>query len=120
MINSRNKGKVGERELAKILSEMFGVECRRGQQYSGVEGRDVIGLPGVHIECKRVERLNIMNAIEQAKRDAAFDHVPAVFHRSDRKPWLVTVALDDLLAFVVKCAAAKAKGDLQAFEEGGK
>ena len=35
MTNSRAKGKAGERELAKKLRE-FGVDARRGQQYSGV------------------------------------------------------------------------------------
>lgn len=95
-INSRNKGKVGERELAKILSEMFGVECRRGQQYSGVEGRDVIGLPGVHIECKRVEKLNLRTAMEQAIKDASKDDAPVVCHRQNNQPWLVTVRLEDL------------------------
>ena len=52
MTNSRAKGKAGERELAKKLRE-FGVDARRGQQYSGANGdADVVGLQGVHIECK--------------------------------------------------------------------
>ena len=39
-INSRAKGAKGERELAKILKE-YGYNCRRGQQYSGLEGEDI-------------------------------------------------------------------------------
>lgn len=97
-VNGRNKGKVGERELAKELSSIFGVECRRGQQFSGIDGRDVVGLEGIHIECKRVEKLNIYEATEQARRDAK-DSIPAVFHRRNGKPWLVTVELSDLLRF---------------------
>ena len=59
MTNSRRKGADGERELAKKLKE-YGYDTRRGQQYSGANGdADVVGLPGIHIECKRVERLNI-------------------------------------------------------------
>ena len=59
-MNSNNKGKNGERELATILRE-YGYDSRRGQQYCGSNGdADVVGLPGVHIECKRVERLNTM------------------------------------------------------------
>ena len=66
-MNSNNKGKNGERELATILRE-YGYDSRRGQQYCGSNGdADVVGLPGVHIECKRVERLNIYDAIEQSK-----------------------------------------------------
>ena len=59
MVDSRNKGKVGERELAKKLRE-YGFEARRGQQYCGADGSaDVVGLEGVHIECKRTERLSL-------------------------------------------------------------
>lgn len=95
MINSRSKGARGERELARVLKE-HGYECRRGQQYCGASGdADVIGLPGVHIECKRVERLNLMDAIAQAVRDARKGLLPAVFHRRDRCEWLVTMRLED-------------------------
>ena len=53
-INSKRKGSNGEREIAKILRD-HGYEARRGQQYSGANGdADVIGVPGVHIEVKRV------------------------------------------------------------------
>lgn len=59
MTNSRRKGASGERELAKKLRE-YGYEARRGQQYCGSNGdADVVGIPGIHIECKRVEALNI-------------------------------------------------------------
>ena len=52
-INSRNKGARGERELSSKLNE-YGYDCRRGQQYCGANGdADVIGLNGIHIECKR-------------------------------------------------------------------
>ena len=94
-INSRNKGAAGERELAKKLKD-YGYDCRRGQQYCGVNGdADVIGLPGIHIECKRVEKLNIYDAIFQAKRDSKTDELPAVFHRKNNCEWLVTMTLQD-------------------------
>jgi len=92
-INSRAKGAKGERELANKLKE-YGYDCRRGQQYSGIEGEDVVGLDGIHIECKRVERLNIYDAITQAKRDTSKDKKPAVFHRKNNHEWLVTMPLE--------------------------
>ena len=92
-MNSKRKGKAGELELSKELKK-YGYEARRGQQYNGLEGEDVIGLPNIHIECKRVEKLNISNAMEQAKADAK-DKLPAVFHRKNREKWLVTMELDD-------------------------
>ena len=94
-MNSRTKGAVGERELAKKLRE-YGYDCRRGQQYCGANGdADVIGLPGIHIECKRVERLNIDDAMLQAIRDRREDEFPAVFHRKNNGKWMVTMLLDD-------------------------
>ena len=97
-MNSRRKGKEGELELSKILRG-YGYETRRGQQYAGANGdADVIGLPGVHIECKRVEQLNLNKAMEQAVRDARDGKVPTVFHRRNRQPWLVTLRLEDFMA----------------------
>lgn len=65
--SQREKGKRGERELAGKLRD-HGYDCRRGQQFCGISGdADVIGLPGIHIECKRVERLNLQEAMEQSK-----------------------------------------------------
>ena len=94
-MNSRQKGAAGERELAKKLRE-YGYDCRRGQQYCGANGdADVIGLPGIHIECKRVERLNIDEAMLQAIRDRREGEFPAVFHRKNNGKWMVTMLLDD-------------------------
>lgn len=97
-INSRNKGKVGERELAHILSN-YGFETRRGQQYCGANGdADVVGLPHIHIECKRVENLNIDRAMEQAMSDCKEDEIPVVMHRKNHKPWKVTMNLEDFMS----------------------
>lgn len=96
-MNSRVKGAAGERELSKELKK-YGFNVRRGQQYSGANGdADVIGIEGLHIECKRVERLNIYEAVEQAQRDARADEIPVVMHRKNRKPWLVTVTLENFM-----------------------
>ena len=94
-MNSRQKGAAGERELAKKLRE-YGYDCRRGQQYCGANGdADVLGLEGIHIECKRVERLNIDDAMLQAIRDRREGDDPAVFHRKNNHEWLVTMRLDN-------------------------
>ena len=90
-MNSRQKGARGERELANLL-KTYGYDARRGQQFSGANGdADVVGLPDIHIEVKRVEKLNIDNAMAQSIRDARDGEKPAVFHRKDRKQWLVTM-----------------------------
>ena len=96
-MNSRDKGARGERELAKKLGE-FGYDCRRGQQFCGANGdADVIGLPNLHIECKRVERLNLYDAMAQAKHDAREGELPSVFHRKNNCKWLVTMEIEDFM-----------------------
>lgn len=95
MVNSKNKGARGERELSSKLKE-YGYDTRRGQQYCGANGdADVVGLEGIHIECKRVEKLNLYDAVGQAKSDAKEKELPTVFHRKDRCEWLVTIRLED-------------------------
>lgn len=96
--SSQRKGADGERELAALLSAA-GYECQRGGSLSFGEIPDVLGLPGIHIEVKRVEKLNVGEAMEQAIRDSdrMLDGMPALFHRRNRKPWLVTMRLEDWL-----------------------
>lgn len=95
---SREKGKRGEREIASKLRE-YGYNCHRGQQFSGANGdADVVGLPGVHLEIKRVEKLNLYDAMSQAIRDAnaaEFEEYPVVMHRKNNCEWLVTMRFDD-------------------------
>lgn len=96
-MNSKQKGARGERELANKLKS-YGYETIRGQQYCGLNGdADVVGLPNVHIECKRVERLNIDEAMEQATKDAKDPDIPVVMHRKNNKQWLVTMELIDFM-----------------------
>lgn len=92
---SREKGKRGERELANLLKSYGFMESRRNQQYNGSAGdADVVGLPNVHIEVKRVEKLNIHTAIKQAKSDARVGEMPAVFSKRSRDGWLVTMPFE--------------------------
>lgn len=95
---SRDKGKRGERELASFLRE-WGYGARRGQQFSGASGdADVVGLDRIHIECKRVERLNVQDAMDQSRRDRRPGEIPVVMHRRNNCDWLVTMDLTDWIA----------------------
>lgn len=93
--SEREKGARGERELANLLRDQYGYETRRGMVF--LHQSDMIGLPGIHPEVKRVERLNIWEAMKQAVIEAAKrqDGIPAVFHRKNRSEWLVTMRLED-------------------------
>jgi len=99
MTNSRAKGAAGERELANKLKE-YGYTARRTQQFCDKAGdSDVVceELDEYHIEVKRVERLNIDNAMDQSLRDCQ-ERTPIVVHRRNKKPWMVTMYLEDWLA----------------------
>ena len=64
MTNSRRKGKVGELEVVR-LCKAEGYDVHRSAQFCGNNesgAADVVGLPGIHIEVKRVEHLNLDDA----------------------------------------------------------
>ena len=100
-MNSKRKGADGEREVAAYLRE-HGIDAHRGQQYKGgADSPDVVSdLNGWHIEVKRVEHLNIDDALNQSIRDAGENQKPCVFHRRNRTPWKVTMLLDDFMEMV--------------------
>lgn len=92
--SQRDKGKRGERELAGWLS-YYGYDAHRGVQYhGGPDSPDVVGLRGVHIECKRTERLSLYDALAQSIADAGND-MPVVMHRRNNCQWVVVQPLDD-------------------------
>ena len=99
-VNSKRKGKNGENELARVLRS-YGYDTRRSVQYNGKaeDGQaDLLGLPNIHIECKRTESLRLYDAVNQAKRDSAGSgEIPAVFHRKNNCEWVVIIPLDDFM-----------------------
>lgn len=98
-MNSRDKGKRGEREFAALL-RAHGFLARRGQQFSGSpESPDVVceALAWLHVEVKRVQNLNLTDACVQAEGDCGRG-APAgqkkpwiVAHRRNHAPWLITM-----------------------------
>lgn len=91
-MNSRQKGKVGEREFAALLRE-HGFDARRGQQFAGSpESPDVVSdaLAWLHVEVKRVQNLNLTDACVQAAGDSG-GKPWIVAHRRNHAPWLITM-----------------------------
>lgn len=108
---SREKGKRGERALSNKFKD-YGYKTRRGQQFCGSNGdADVVGVPGVHIECKWVESLNLRKAMEQSKNDAKENEMPMVFHKKNGKEWLVTMSFDDFIKMYREYAAGMELGE---------
>ena len=106
-INSRQKGARGERQWRDEL-RANGYDDRRGQQFAGSpESPDVVcpALPWIHFEVKAVERLNLEEAMEQARTDCGQagpaptaltrGKIPMVAHRRNFRPWLVTMEAAD-------------------------
>lgn len=96
-IRSKAKGARFERTLASKFRE-YGYDARRTAQYCGNTGdaSDVVGLPGLHIEAKHQERMNLYEWMSQAKRDSnGTGRLPAVFHKKNNAEILVTMTLDD-------------------------
>lgn len=99
-INSKAKGKTGELEFANLCKKYGFHQARRSQQYAGINNdADVVGLPGIHAEVKRVEKLNVSNAMEQSRNECGKGDIPIVAHRKNREPWLVTMQAEDWLEF---------------------
>lgn len=109
-MNSKQKGARGEREFASICRE-YGYDVRRTQQYCGNTGdaADVVGLPNIHVEVKRVERLNIDDAMAQAVRDAKKNKAMSIVaHRKNNCKWLVTMRVEDWFALYREWEAGSA------------
>ena len=102
-MNVKRKGSDGERELVFLL-RAAGINAHRNDQmYVGGKNNpdvyaEINGQP-LHIEVKRVERLNILEAMQQAERDAANGSLPVVVHRKNRSQWLITMSLQAWLRF---------------------
>ena len=101
MINSRNKGAVGEREFAKFLRGKQ-IDARRGQQHAGgPDSPDVVSdLTGIHFEVKRVEKGNLYEWLEQAIRDGV-GKIPIVAHRRNSEQWVAILPMEDLLDLLI-------------------
>jgi hypothetical protein len=102
-INSRRKGKVGELEAAAEVNRLLPKAlARRSQQHSGTESAsDLIapGLPGLWLEVKRVQKLNLTEVMEKS-REQCGSLVPVVLHRKNDAEWLVTFPLEQIQQFV--------------------
>ena len=100
---SQRKGRAGELELTRLL-QGYGYDVQPGMAVSYGATPDLVGLPHIHIECKRNEWLNVPEAMAQAVRDAERfqDGAPTVFHRRNRSGWLVTQRLEDWIALYRK------------------
>ena len=104
-LNSRAKGAAAEREAAKAIAKALACEARRGQQFSGSpDSPDIVSSLPIHWECKRVERGNPYQWLDQACRDAG-GKVPVVIHRRNNHEWILVMRLKDASQFAEAVSA---------------
>ncbi len=97
----RNKGARFEREVAHLLSDN-GWPATRGCQHRGGPGSPDVEASSFpwHVECKRVERLNLYEAMTQATGDAGGQKMPAVVSKRNHGDVLFTCKFMDLLTWL--------------------
>lgn len=66
----------------------------------------MVGLPGVHIEVKRTEKLSLYDALAQSIADARPGEMPIVVHRRNDCQWVVIQPLEDWMKIFRECEAA--------------
>jgi hypothetical protein len=106
----KQKGDNYERELAAYINDKTGTKSFRAPLSGGGNvgmsgGADLLGVPELFVEAKRVERLNFHDALRQAERNAvktSSPDTPIVINRKNRQPTgesLCLVRLDEFLKF---------------------
>jgi hypothetical protein len=98
---SRTKGGVGEREVVALAKAAGFPDAERTSNGRHQRTRgDVAGVPGVTLEVKRTERLQLRQAWAQCTEAAGDSLLPVLAHRWNGGEWLAVVPLDELLALV--------------------
>lgn len=91
-MNSRRKGKRGEREARDVVRRYLGFpQVFRSAQAAGSLSADLGGTGALHVEVKRPARLGAEKYLLQAERDAEPGKVPVVLTRQDRGEWILMV-----------------------------
>lgn len=105
----RAKGFAYENEVANYISYVARIRCTRlpmsggGISINGAGLADLIGTPGLHLELKRVEKLNIRAALRQATDSVnarTTTDMPVVITRQSRMKTgdsIVALTLDNFL-----------------------
>ncbi len=102
MVNSKNKGKVGELEVVHLLKKHGFESARRGQQFKGTPDSPDVEceeLSDYNIEVKRTEGFNLYKAMKQSESDAG-DKIPTVWHRRNKEEWVVILKATDFLNLI--------------------
>lgn len=87
-MKSRTKGKTGEREVAGLIRDLTGWDCRRRvRQHDG--DSDLLGVPGWSVEVKRYASATpaVIEAWWKQTVEQADGLLPVLVYRVDRRDW---------------------------------
>lgn len=110
---SQCKGASGERDLCRYIERAYALPfgtCRRNPylQREGSGGGDVVGIDGVHIECKRVKAWRMSRWVEQVKKDTPDGFVGVLYVRIDGDPhWYEIVVVGTVRSYQLRLDAAR-------------
>ena len=98
--SSQAKGRRGEIELAQYLRAHGFPTAQPGAALNYGTQPDITGVDGLHIECKRHEKLEVNKWYTQAVTDSERmkDGAPVVMFRQNRGQWMVVISLSDFIA----------------------
>lgn len=111
---ARRHGAEFERETAKLLKEYGFDDAHRTQQYCGNSGEaaDVVGLPGIHIECKfRQNIAGVFDWLEQAQNDCKGKTLPVVIAGRAREKMPFVAMRFDVFMQLYKMAFSGVEND---------
>lgn len=100
---SRNKGKVGEREVVVLLTALLGDLAqfsRNSMQAHGElsreERKDIRTNLPLAVEVKRTEAKTWRLFLEQARAQSSPNEIPVLFHRANGEAWKVVLDLSPI------------------------
>lgn len=98
--SAQAKGRRAEIELAAYLREHGLTDAKPGNPLNYGKQPDITGISGLHIECKRHEKIELNKWYAQAAADAERmqDGKPVVIFRQNRRQWMIVLALEDFIA----------------------
>lgn len=96
-INSRTKGKVGEREVKNMLNDALGYEAfKRNVMQSREGGCDLESDLPVAIEVKRTQNVQLNQHVKQAREQGRrINKTPVLFYRRNGEKWQILVDMTE-------------------------
>lgn len=113
-MNSQQKGKRKEREIAKLLSDKFSTSCKRTPCSGSLDFKgDIIAFKGIigeyHWEIKNQEKLNIWKALKQSIRDCPVRKTPLLVFSKAFSENFVALRFDDFTNLLKEMEESKLK-----------